>query len=386
MMGTICFKNAEIYTPKGIIYNGELLVNNGVIEKISDSHIEGEFDVIDCSGKMLLPGFIDIHVNGGGGGMSIDASEDSITKIISAHAKHGTTGVLITTISVEDSVLNKSLDCIVSVAKNQIDGAKILGIHLEGPFLSNGKRGAHQKAFLKPIDLNLFETIYKRAEGFIKILSLAPELEGAYEFIGKVSDLGIVVGFAHSEANYEVTLKSIEHGVKLCTHIFNGMLPFSHKEAGPIGAFLTTQDTFIEIISDAVHVVSPVLEVLYKVKDKDKIILVTDAVTPAGTNMKTFDILGINLEVVGNSCYIPNTDTLAGSALTMNKAVRIFKENTSCSLAEAVNMASINPATLLNIDNKKGSIEEGKDADLIMTDSDINVYLTMVEGNIVFKQ
>lgn len=386
MLETLVLNNACIYTPSEIIQNGCVLIENGIIKAISLQPLNGRYNSIDCKGKWLLPGFIDIHVNGGGGGMSIDGTRESIEKIVTAHAKYGTTGMLITTISVEDSLLEQSIVNITEVINGNVAGAKVLGIHLEGPFLSNGKRGAHQKQFLKKPDMELFNKINAIAKGHIKILSLAPELENAFDVIQQACKKDVIVGFAHSEADFNTTRKAIDSGMRLCTHLFNGMAPLSHKEPGPVGAFLTTQETYVEIISDGIHIAPPIMEIIYKSKSKQEIVIVTDAVTPAATDMKTFEILGVELEVRDNSCYMPNTDNLAGSALTMNKAVKIFNSHTSSTLLDAINMASLNPARLLKIDNKKGSIEVGKDADLILTDADLNVSLTIVEGKVVFKE
>lgn len=378
-------KNVNVHSKNDFIMNGQVLIENGIVKEVSKQNIDLQYPTINGKGKFLLPGFIDIHANGGGGSMSIDGTYNSIENIVNAHAENGTTGILITTISVEDSQLQKSLDCISEVAKNQTMGSKILGIHLEGPFLNPEKRGAHQKQFLKKPNIDLFNSLNNASREKIRIVSLAPELENSFELIEYLKNNNIIIGLAHSEANYNLTKKAISQGLSLCTHLFNGMIPLSHKEAGPVGAFLTTSNTFVELISDGIHVSPPVLEIVYKTKGPNEIILVTDAVTPAGTNMKKFTILGMELEVRDLTCYIPNTQNLAGSALTLNKAVKIFKEQTSCSFVEAINMASLNPAILLGIENKKGSIEVGKDADLILVDDELTVFLTIIEGNVVFK-
>lgn len=377
--------NVDIHCPQEIILNGKVLIENGKIKEIIKTDVELDLPVIDGKGRWLLPGFIDIHVNGGGGGMSIDGTPQSIERIVQAHAKHGTTGMLITTISVEDNLLMNSLASIATVKENKLTGAKILGIHLEGPFISEAKRGAHQKQYLKKPDQSLFDLMSNMARGNIQILSLAPELENSDTLIEHASKQGVIIGFAHSEANYATTKKAITKGMSICTHLFNGMNPLTHKEVGPVGAFLTTPGTYVEVISDGVHIDPVVMEIIYRTKSPQEIIIVTDAVTPAGTAMENFSILGVDLEVRGYSCYIPNTQNLAGSALTMNKAIKIFKDSTSCTLLEAINMGSLNPATLLNINNQKGSIEAGKDADLVITDKNFDVFMTIVEGQILYQ-
>jgi N-acetylglucosamine-6-phosphate deacetylase len=188
---------------------------------------------------------------------------------------------------------------------------------------------------------------------------------------------------AHSDASYEQTCEAIWNGLRLCAHIFNAMPPLHHRNPGPIGAFLAPGNTYVELISDGQHLHPCVMDLLIKAKGKDGIILVTDAVTPAGTDMKRFRILGVELEVVGNTCYLPKGG-LAGSALTMNKAVHVIATRTSTDLHTALQMASLNPARLLGIDKRKGSIEVGKDADFFIADDKLNVYTTVVEGRLVF--
>jgi N-acetylglucosamine-6-phosphate deacetylase len=387
MANNFLIRNVKIHCPDAIISNGQLLVEDGKIKKISSTEIEkAGYPVIDGKGKWLLPGLIDIHINGGGGGMSTDCSTESIEKIIQTHAKFGTTGMLVTMISAEENILIDSAAAIAAVSEEPIHGSKILGIHLEGPFLSEGKRGIHPKEVLRKPDIELFDKINKSAKNKIKILALAPELDGAMELIEYVVKQGIIVGLAHSEATYDITKKAISKGVNLCIHLFNAMSPLSHKEAGPVGAFLTTENTYVEIIPDGVHVVPEVMKVVYKVKNSNNIIIITDAVRPAGTDMKFFEMLGSEVGVSGNTCYLPTTNILAGSALTMNVALRIFMEKTpKCPILDAIKMASLNPARLLKIDGEKGSIEEGKDADLILVDNEFNVKLTIVEGNIVYR-
>ena len=387
MENNFLIRNVKIHCPDAIISNGQVLVENGKIKKISATEIETAFPVIDGKGRWLLPGLIDTHINGGGGGMSTDCTTESIKKIVQTHAKFGTTGMLVTMISAEENVLMDSAAAIAAVSEDKaIQGSKILGIHLEGPFLSEGKRGIHQKEVLRKPDIELFDRINKAAKNKIKILAIAPELEGAMDLIEHAVKQGIIVGLAHSEATYDMTKTAISKGVNLCVHIFNAMNPLSHKEAGPVGAFLTTENTFIEIIPDGVHVVPEVMKVIYKVKNPNNIIIVTDAVRPAGTNMKFFEMSGTEVAVSGNTCYLPTTNILAGSALTMNVALKTFIEKTpKCPILDAIKMVSLNPARLLKMDDKKGSIEEGKDADLILVDDEFNVQLTMVEGGIVYR-
>lgn len=376
--------DVKIFSPTGIIEKGYLHIADQKIEFIGEGEPSNlKIQELNCNGKLLLPGFIDIHVNGGGGSLSVDGTTEAIDKIAETHSKFGTTALLPTTISVDEETLKKTVSSIGHTAKKGNMGSKVLGVHLEGPFLNPSKGGAHNKKYLKDPSITYFDELYELSGGTIKILSLAPELDGSKDLISHCRKLGVIPSLAHSDANYQQTLDAIRNGLKLCSHIFNAMPPLHHRKPGPIGAFLNTENTFVELISDGQHLHPSVMNLLIRAKGENGIIIVTDAVTPAGTKMKKFEILGVELEVKGNTCYLPNGG-LAGSALTMNKAVKVIATQTSISLDKALKMASLNPARLLGVDDQKGSIEVGKDADLVITDGDLNVYTTLVEGRIVY--
>lgn len=379
--------NGNIHTPNGFINGGYVLVNNGILKEIGKNvpeYIPQSTSVIDAMGKNVLPGFIDIHVNGGGGHLAVDGHRNAIISMAIAHAKYGTTAMVPTTISVDEEKLIRTISAVSELVEIPTGGAEVLGIHLEGPFLNPTKRGAHRKEFLKLPSVKYFNELSKLAKGSIRILSLAPELEGSEEVIHYAQQNNVLIALAHSDADYQMTLKAINSGMTLCSHLFNAMQPLTHRMPGPIGAFLTTPNTYVELISDGVHVHPAVMEIAIKAKGPSGVALVTDAVTPAGTSMTKFDIMGTQLEVKGNSCY-SSDGNLAGSALTMNKAVQILIEKTSVSFNDAVMMASMTPATLLGLGKRKGSLEVGKDADIVIVDADWNVYATVVGGIVVHK-
>lgn len=379
--------NGTIYTPMEAIQQGYILISGGKIQAVGKGkppRPDASTIVLEARGKLVLPGFIDIHVNGGGGSLTIDGTVDAIQNIAQAHAKFGTTAMLPTTISADDETLSNAVSAIAQAAENPTGGASILGIHLEGPFLNPAKGGAHRKEFLKSPSVEYFTTLYKRAKGEIRILALAPELDGAIDLVKHVRQRGILVSLAHSDADYQKTREAIDAGLQLCAHIFNAMPPLTHRAPGPIGAFLTIENTFVELISDGFHVHPAVMDLVIRAKGADRVILVTDAVNPAGTSMTAFTILGTQLEVRGNSCFAPD-GSLAGSALTMNKAVKVIADTTTTSLADAVRMATLTPARLLGIDKDKGSLEVGKDADVVIADPDLNVFTTIVQGLVVHQ-
>jgi len=376
-----------VYTPQETVHDGYLLVENGRIREIGKGIppiTPRPSQTFDAKGKLVLPGFIDIHVNGGGGSISLDGTVEAMRSMAVAHAKFGTTAMLPAVISIDDATLRKVMSAIAEVSEKGTGGANVLGVHLEGPFLNRSRRGIHRKEFLRSPSTEYFDEIYELARGKLRVIALAPELDGAMDLTRHASRLGVIVALAHSDADYQQTLEAIESGLRLCDHIFNAMPPLMHRAPGPVGAFLTSRDTYVEMIADGFHVHPAVMDMVIRTKGTDRVILVTDAMPPAGTSMTSFSMLGTRFDVKGNSCFAPD-GRLAGTALTMNNAVKLIVDSTSTSLADALKLASLNPATLLGIDSRKGSLEVGKDGDVVVADADLKVHATVVAGTVVYQ-
>jgi len=384
----IVILNGKVYTPSGIITEGFLRIRDGSISEIGTATpeiIQQTEKVVDAEDNLVLPGFMDIHVNGGGGHMAIEATPEAMLSIAEAHARFGTTSMVLTTITTPTPTLSRVLEVVASLDQGESRGAEILGVHLEGPFINPERAGAHNRKYLRPPSREVFDALMDRSNGCLRMLSLAPELEGSMELIRHAVAAGVVVGLAHSNADYEVTLEAIDAGMTICAHLFNSMPPLAHRAPGPIGAFLSTPDTFVELISDGYHVHPAVMDLAIAAKGPDHVALVTDAVTPAGTDMMSFSIDGLELLVKGKSCFTSDGD-LAGSALTMDDAVKVVSRQTRCSLEDTVRMASLSPATALGIESKKGSLEVGKDGDVVVATEDLRVITTIVGGRQVFPQ
>jgi N-acetylglucosamine-6-phosphate deacetylase len=385
MAAPIIIQNGTIHLPNRTIKKGTLRIDNQRITAISDhpfTDLPTDARVIDATGKWVVAGFIDIHVMGGGGALSIDGTPEAILQIAKTHVRYGTVAMLPTTISLPEKELTQALASIAeAMERPNTEGSKILGAHFESCFLS--KPGAHPRAYLRKPDLAFFQRCQAAAKGNIKLLSIATELEGAYEVVEFAQKTGIVVSFAHSEGSYEDAQLAIERGVTLCTHLFNAMTPLTHRKLGGVGAFLTNPNASVQIIADGSHVLPPALQLTYKAKGAHKINIVTDALAPAGTDATSYEYVGNQLIVNETGCFMQD-GTLAGSMLTMNRAVENFYKNTDASLREVLNMVSLNPARTMGIDDRKGSLEVGKDADVVVMNKDFSVDCTIVEGKIAY--
>lgn len=381
----IAIINGEVYQSNHVIKpNNGIILNNGKITKIihEEKFDFSDYEIVDAGENYILPGFIDVHVNGGGGHLAIEGTYEALVEMAMAHALQGTTSIVPTTISCEHGQLIKCMKMVSDIINNKEDNINILGIHLEGPFLNPQKAGAHKKQYLCNPSKSVLNSFYEAADGNIKILSLAPELENSEEIIRMALEKEIVVGLAHSEADYSQTCEAINNGMSLCTHIFNAMPPMTHRAPGPIGAFMTHPKTYTEIIADGYHVHPSVIEFVVKANGVDHTLLVTDAVSPAGTDIKNFLIDGMEMTVNGYSCFTKE-GILGGSALTLNRAVEVMIKNTSIPFEQIIQMVTETPAKMLKIFDRKGSIEQGKDADIIIVNSNMDVKSSIVNGIIL---
>lgn len=378
------FKNSLILTEEGIVKTN-LLIKNGIITKI------GEFECDDLvmleENKIVIPGFIDQHIHGAAGSDVIDGTIDDLKNIACNIAKEGTTAFLATTTTESKEVLKKSLLNVKEyIDKNYIDGALVIGVHLEGPFISKEYSGAQLE---EEIDNPSIETFihYNNVSGNnIKIVTLAPEMDGAIELIEYLSKNKIVASIGHSAATYSDVMLAVDSGLTCSTHTYNAQKPIHHREVGTVGAVLLCNNLYAEIICDGVHVSYPAVKFLLKNKTLDKVILVTDSLRPK--YLKD----GIYIEPSGQEIIVKNsvarlTDgTLAGSTLKMNVAVKNIIDSLGLSFIDAVKLASENPAKNLSIFDKMGSIKEGKYANLLIVDNDINIYKTIRNGYVIYEK
>lgn len=366
-----------------IIKDGILIIEGGKIDfvgeknKINIDHIDYDFKE-----DYISPGFIDIHIHGSIGKDFLDCEYDDIETLSLFLAQNGVTSFLPTIVTAPLEDMKKAIEKIELYIQNQKIGAKVLGIHIEGPFLNPKYKGAQREDCIIKPDLDILRYLLSSN---LKIMTLAPELEGTFELIKYLVKNNVIVSAGHTDATLDITKKAKELGLSNITHLFNGMRPLHHREPGIVGTALIEDELSVELIADGFHLADTILKLVYKTKPKDKIILVTDAMMAAGLNDGEYSLAGQKVLVKDGKATL-ESGSLAGSTLRMNKAVKNFKEKVGVKLEDAVYIASYSPAKLLGVENKKGSLEVGKDADIIIFDKDLNIKMTIVEGKIVYKK
>lgn len=382
------FKNVKIVLPGKVLYNKELIVSKGKIQSIVDEvstvdKLEGGYRLVDGGGMFLSPGFIDIHNHGSLGFDIMDRSKEALNGIGSYHIKNGVTSYLGTVITSSYENMKAAIENIVDYENK--DTSKILAIHLEGPFFNREKKGAQNIDFIKDPDLGWIKNLLNISSGKLKMVSLAPELDRAREVIKYLKSKGVKVAIGHSSASYEEAKAAIDHGASIATHLFNGMRDFHHREPGLVGASLVDGRIYCELIYDRFHMHDAAVEIALKMKGYGKVILVSDAMRAAGLTDGEYELGGQAVWVKDGGARL-ESGTIAGSTLSLREAVYNMVKYLGVPINEAVRMASLNPAQALGFHKDIGSIEEGKRADLILFDKDINIKKVFSGGRELWKK
>lgn len=376
-------KNIKIISENKIIVGYNLVVENGKISKILKNDQSKQADkVVDGMGCYLSPGFIDIHNHGNNGFDVMDSTIEAINGMAKFHAKNGITSFLATTMTASFEKTKKAISNVVDYIENEDQTgskAKCLGLYLEGPFFSKEKCGAQPKEYIKNPDMGELLEYLQIGKGLVKIVALAPELDGSVDATQYLVGNGVVVSCGHSNAKYTETMDVFTNGARQVIHMYNGMRAFSHREPGIIGAALVDKRVSCEMICDGIHLHDGAMRLVYEAKGKDRILLISDAMRATGLDDGTYDLGGQMVDVCGNEARLSN-GALAGSTLTINRAVKNMIELVDVPVWEAVQMATINPARQLGIDKITGSIEVGKNADLVIFDEEINIQTVFING------
>ena len=382
--------NGTIFTPFHLVNGKAIIVEKGKIieiineEELNTAALTGA-EVIEGKDKFIVPGYIDMHVHGGGGSDVMDGDYEAINQIAIAHSHFGTTSFLPTTMTMSKDKIIRSLRSICEAVKKGTAGAEILGIHMEGPYINPEKKGAQREEDIKKISLGEFLEFNQASGNLIRLVTIAPEMPGAIDFIKYLYKQKIIVSVGHSNATYAQVQAGIQAGLSHVTHTFNAMRGLYHREPGVVGAALTSPELTVEVIADGIHIHPIVLKILTKIKEGEKIVLITDAMRAAGLKEGTYDLGGQEVIVTKGQARLKD-GTLAGSVLTMDKAVKNMASKVGVSLPKAIQMASFNPARSIGIDDKKGSLEPGKDADIVILNKNLETELTIVAGKIVYRR
>lgn len=384
-------KNGTVITPYRQLPNGSVVIEDGKIVGVHDRPVEiPDAEVIDAAGSYISPGFIDIHVHGGGGADFMDGTLEAFLQIAKTHAQYGTTSMVPTTLTAEKEDLLQTLDIYKEAKVKNTEGAAFLGIHLEGPYFAMSQRGAQDPRYIRNPDPAEYEEILAYSSDIVR-WSAAPELEGAIAFGRRLREKGILAAVAHTDAKYEHVVEAWDNGYTLATHLYSAMSGVTRQNAfryaGTIeSAFLLDMD--VEIIGDGIHLPAPLLQLIYKIKGADKTALITDAMRAAGMS-EGESILGslkngLKVIVEDGVAKLPDRTSFAGSVATFDRLVRNIIQLGGVNLPEAIRMASTTPARIMGVLNEKGTLQVGKDADIVLFDQNITIKHTMVEGNSIY--
>ena len=374
--------NGRIILKDRIVENCALLYTNKIEDIVPENLIPENIETLDAHGGYVSPGLIDLHIHGYLSKDVCDGEEESIRTISKGLLSNGVIGYLPTTMTEDMSVIRKALDTCRALneeSKNW-DGSIILGCHAEGPFISESKKGAQDAKYILKPDASFV----KEYKDIIKIITLAPECDtDDFEAIREIcADTDVVVSMGHTSADYETAIKSIEAGVKHTTHLFNAMTPLTHRGPGVVGAALNG-DVSAELIVDTVHVDKALYNMLWKLKGR-KLCFITDCLPAGGLPVGEYTLGGQKIVYDGTICKLED-GTIAGSVLQLNKGVWNVYTNSDIPLYECVNCASLNPATVLGLEKIKGSLETGKDADIIITDNEFEIKKTIIAGEVKYE-
>jgi N-acetylglucosamine-6-phosphate deacetylase len=387
-MTTTLLHVRKAFTPITEIDNAGILMRDGVIEAIghrADMSLPASAQEVQTSGRFAAPGFVDVHIHGAGGRDVMEGTPEALNTVCKMLASHGTTSYVATTITAKTEEICRSAEGISKyICEQHLSGeprAEVLGIHFEGPFLSPLRPGVHPVDRLKLPSAELLEKFVAAAGGHAQILTIAPELLGAMPCIDAARKAGLVVGVGHTDATYEQARAAFARGAHHAIHVYNAMRPFSHRDSGVIGAVLTTPEVTAELIADGVHVDETAMRLLVQAKGASGVILISDGTAATGMPDGKYMLGGLEVTLAGG--VVRNAEgRLAGSALTLDRGLRNIV-GLGTPVADALRMLTLNPAKLLGIEFKKGSLRVGADADIVVMDEGLNVTQVWARGEVV---
>jgi N-acetylglucosamine-6-phosphate deacetylase len=384
-MTTTLLHAGRAYTSSEELHDVAIVIRDGVIETVgprSGVSLPGGATEVQATDLIATPGFVDVHIHGAGGHDVMEGTEDALKGVAKMIASHGTTSFLATTVTANADAICKSSEGIAKYIALQHQAAdsraEVLGIHFEGPFISPVRRGVHPPEWIHLPSADMLAKFIQAAGGHAQLITIAPELLGAMPCIEAARNAGLVVGMGHTDANYEQARAAIAHGVHHAIHVYNAMRPFSHRDSGVIGAVLTSAEVTAELIADGIHVEDTAMKMLLQAKGAAGVILISDGTAATGMPYGKYMLGEMEVTVSGGVCR-NSEGKLAGSALTLDRSLRNIVK-LGIPVSDALRMLTLNPAKLLGIEFKKGSLRAGADADILLLDSALNVTQVYTRG------
>lgn len=376
----------RLLTPLDTFARPLVLIDDDRIVEITSQttrEIPASMQHIDWSGSVLAPAFLDLHIHGGAGFDVMQADAAGLSAIAGLLARHGVCGYFPTTVTAPDEATLRALDSLAgavekALANDGAAGARPLGIHLEGPFLSHVRRGVHPPEDLAPPTLERFERFWNAARGHIRMMTIAPELPGALEVIAEAARRGVCVSLGHSDADFGNAVRGIEAGARHATHTFNAMRPLGHRDPGILGAALTDARVTADIIADGIHLDPAIVRLFLKMKGAEQSVLITDAISATGMPDGRYRLGPLEVEVRDGRCL--SNGSLAGSVLTMDRAVRNVMTFAGWTLANAVRLATANPAVAAGLGDTVGRLVPGALADIVVLSPEGEVRQAILRG------
>lgn len=385
-MGELCIRSKKIFKDTDI-FDGYILIKNGIIKEITKDKPSSNIEILNYENQIVASGYFDTHIHGYGGYDIMDCDVKAVLEISKGIVKNGVTSFLATTLTDSREKLIAACKAVYDATKtpeySEGNGARIEGIFLEGPFFSEEFKGAQNEKYMSLPNIEFLKELIYASGGLVKKIAIAPELSGTEDFVRQAKELGVVVALGHSNATYDDAMGAVDLGASIFIHTYNAMSPLKHRDPGMVGAALSTENTYSEIICDGYHVHPAAVKIVVRAKTKEKTMLITDCMMAGGMSdgnykLGDFDVL------VSNGTARLYSGNLAGSILKMNDAVKNIINWGIANPIDAVNMASIVPSRSMYMDNRIGSIAVNKEANLLIADDSLNINHVMINGKMIF--
>lgn len=366
---------ARLVTPEGVIDDGWIETAGANISEVGSGTPPSTVDH-DVAGRWIVPGFVDIHAHGGGGASVVGADVDQVRQFVGAHLARGTTTIMASLVTGFYDDLEHDVRALAELVADGV----IAGVHLEGPWISPKRRGAHNPDALRQPEPDAVRRLLDAGGGAIRMVTLAPELDHGLDAVRTIVDAGAIAAIGHTEAGYDVTRSAIDAGARVATHLFNAMAPIHHREPGPVVALLEDNRVSVELVLDGVHIHSAIASLVRRGAGDERMLLVTDSMAAAGYNDGTYRLGDLDVVVEDGVARLAENGSIAGSTLTMNHAFKNAVQHAGFSMTAAAAAAATNPARALGIADRTGSITAGLAADLVVLDTDLSVRSVMADG------